>query len=121
MSRTTAAIAALATLTACATSSGVMERADGSYTVSAFAAPARGGAPGARRYAMEQAQAHCEKMGKRAVLTESPEDQVLLANATSVSSKTSVTPNYGQASSSGSSVPMAAGTSHLPFSFKKGR
>lgn len=43
----------------CATASPVMDLGDGSYTISAQAAPARGGATGATSYAFEKAQTFC--------------------------------------------------------------
>lgn len=43
----------------CATASPVMDLGDGTYTISAQAAPARGGATGATTYAYEKAQAFC--------------------------------------------------------------
>jgi hypothetical protein len=46
-------------LAGCATASPVMDLGDGTYTISAQAAPARGGATGATTYAFEKAQAYC--------------------------------------------------------------
>lgn len=43
----------------CATASPVMDLGDGTYSISAQAAPARGGATGATTYAFEKAQAYC--------------------------------------------------------------
>jgi hypothetical protein len=43
----------------CATASPVMDLGDGTYSISAQAAPARGGATGATTYAFEKATAYC--------------------------------------------------------------
>ena len=106
-------------LAGCAMHSGVMERHDGTFTVSAFAAPMRGGAAGARAYAFEQAQAHCAKEGKRAVLVEQPDDIVLLSNASAAASRSTLNANttqvHGQSNSGGFSAPMAAGQSSIAF------
>lgn len=63
-------------ITACATSSGVMEAADGTYLISARAAPARGGTAGANAYAYEQAQEFCKKKDTRAVVVDNQERDV---------------------------------------------
>lgn len=52
-------LALLLALGGCATASPVMDLGDGTYTISAQAAPARGGATGATTYAFEKAQAYC--------------------------------------------------------------
>lgn len=53
---------------ACAQATPPMEMADGTYSISARAAPARGGATGAYEVAHQQAMAFCAKSDKRAVL-----------------------------------------------------
>jgi hypothetical protein len=58
----------VAGLTGCATTSGVMPGPNGTYTISAFAAPIRGGASGAYQTAYEDAQKHCAKSGKTAIV-----------------------------------------------------
>lgn len=50
--------------TACARSSGVLQIAPGTYTISIHAAPARGGEQGALRIALADATEHCASMGK---------------------------------------------------------
>lgn len=52
----------------CATTSGVMPNANGTYTISASAAPARGGATGANAVAFKEAQKFCADQGMRAEL-----------------------------------------------------
>jgi hypothetical protein len=53
---------------ACAQASPPMEAADGSFLISARAAPVRGGATGAYEVAYKDAQAFCAQRGQRAVL-----------------------------------------------------
>ena len=48
----------------CAQSSGVLKQGPDTYTVSTQAAPARGGMPGAKRMAYEEASDHCGKLGR---------------------------------------------------------
>jgi hypothetical protein len=55
-------------LGACAMATQPMEMADGSYSISARAAPARGGATGAYEVAHKDAMTFCQQSGKRAVL-----------------------------------------------------
>ena len=52
----------------CTSASPVMETSDGSYMVSARAAPAAGGATGAQTHAYKQAQAYCAAMDKKPVV-----------------------------------------------------
>lgn len=61
-------IAGLLMVGACAQASPPMEMADGSYLISARAAPARGGTAGAYEEAHKQATGYCQQAGKRAVL-----------------------------------------------------
>jgi hypothetical protein len=63
-------------LTGCATSSGVMEMADGSYMISAKAAPIRGGTSGANSMAYEEAQKFCATVKGKAVLVNQQERDV---------------------------------------------
>ena len=58
-------IAMGATLSACTHSSGVLNVAPDTYSVSAVAAPSRGGVAAAKRIAVEQANEHCSKQGKQ--------------------------------------------------------
>ena len=55
-------------LSGCATTSGVMAAQDGTYLISAQAAPARGGAAGAEGVAYSDAQKFCEAKGAHAVV-----------------------------------------------------
>ena len=61
---------------ACASSSGVMEMADGSYIISAKAAPIRGGTAGANSLAFEEAQKFCATANGRAVIVSKQERDV---------------------------------------------
>lgn len=76
MNRTFLAVVTSLGISACATSSGVMEAADGTYIISARAAPARGGTAGANAYAYEQAQEFCKRKETRAVVVENQERDV---------------------------------------------
>ena len=55
---------AFALLAGCSTTSKVMEVGPDTYSVSAMAAPVRGGTGAARSNALEQANAHCRSLGK---------------------------------------------------------
>jgi hypothetical protein len=55
-------------LVACATTSDVMDTGDGTYMISAYAAPARGGAAGATQVAYTDAKAYCSKQGGHPVV-----------------------------------------------------
>ena len=57
------AIVALLGLAACAQASPIMDTGDGTYMVSARAAPARGGATGAQTVAYQEAQKFCTEQG----------------------------------------------------------
>lgn len=56
-------------LSACATSSGVVKMGPDTYSTSAYAAPARGGAAGAKRTAYEDAFGECAKLGREMLVT----------------------------------------------------
>lgn len=60
----------------CATTSGVMPGPNGTYTISAFAAPVRGGAAGAYQTAFEDAQKYCAKSGKNAIVLDGQDRDV---------------------------------------------
>jgi hypothetical protein len=60
-------------LAGCAMTSGVMEAEDGTYLISAHAAPVRGGAAGANSVAYADAQKFCAGQGKRAVVVAAQE------------------------------------------------
>src|SRR5713101_9637431 len=53
----------------CAHSSGVLNMGPDTYTVSAAAAPARGGSSEARKIALTAANDHCAQMGKEILVT----------------------------------------------------
>jgi hypothetical protein len=53
----------------CAHSSGVLKMDPDTYTVSAAAAPARGGSSEARKIALSAANEHCAQMGKEIQVT----------------------------------------------------
>jgi hypothetical protein len=53
----------------CAQSSGVLKVGPDTYTVSAAAAPARGGSSEARKIALTEANQHCAEMGKEILVT----------------------------------------------------
>lgn len=53
----------------CAQSSGVLKMGPDTYTVSAAAAPARGGSSEARKIALTEANQHCAQMGKEILVT----------------------------------------------------
>jgi hypothetical protein len=91
-----------ALLAACATASPVMPVEDGTYLISAHAAPARGGAAGAQGYAFEQAQAFCAAKGQHAVV-------VAMADRDVQQSAFSATPN----AAFGASLP--GGNANLRF------
>lgn len=74
----------------CATSSGVMEAENGTYLISARAAPARGGTAGANALAYEEAQKFCSVKGARAVVVTAAERDVYQSAVTG-----SVTPRGG--------------------------
>lgn len=57
-----------AAISSCATTSGVMPNANGTYTISASAAPVRGGATGANAAAFKEAQRFCATQGAQAQL-----------------------------------------------------
>jgi hypothetical protein len=55
-------------LSGCAMTSDVMDTGNGTYMISAHAAPIRGGAAGANQVAYHDANAFCAKQGARAVV-----------------------------------------------------
>jgi hypothetical protein len=55
-------------LSGCAMTSEVMDTGNGTYMISAHAAPIRGGAAGANSVAYDDAQAFCQKKGMHAVV-----------------------------------------------------
>lgn len=69
-------ILACLTVAACATASPVMEAADGTYFVSARAAPVRGGATGAQTVAFEEARKFCAQKGMHPLLVGNQERDI---------------------------------------------
>lgn len=66
----------LALLAGCAMTSGAMEAENGTYLISAHAAPIRGGATGANAVAYEDAQKFCAAKGKHAIVLTAQERDV---------------------------------------------
>jgi hypothetical protein len=58
-----------ATLSACTTSTGVTKLGPDTYMLSTQAAPAAGGAGGARANAIREANAYCASMGREVIVT----------------------------------------------------
>lgn len=69
-------------LTGCATTSGVMEMADGTYVISAKADVFRGGTAGANSVAFEEAQNFCATAKGRAVIVNQQERDVYQGGGT---------------------------------------
>jgi hypothetical protein len=69
-------ICGIMTLGGCASTSGVMEMADGSYMISAKAAPIRGGTSGANSMAYDEAQKFCSTANGKAVIVNQQERDV---------------------------------------------
>lgn len=97
-------------LSACATTSGVMEAEDGTYIISAAAAPARGGTAGANAVAYEEVQQFCATKGGRAVVVDAAERDVYQGAASGTWN--------AQGGSVGGGV-FAAGKANLRFRCKK--
>lgn len=62
-------VAACAVLAGCAQSSGIMKMGPDTYSVSVHAAPALGGASGARQRALGEANERCAQEGKEILVT----------------------------------------------------
>lgn len=97
-------------LTSCATTSGVMEAENGTYIISARAAPVRGGTVGANSLAYEEAQKFCVAKGGRAVVIDAKERDVYQSSAGASWSA------YGGSAAGGK---FAAGNATLRFTCKK--
>ena len=76
VSRPVLITAILVLVTGCAMTSGVMEAEDGTYLISARAAPIRGGTAGANAVAYQDAQKFCAAQAKRAVVATAEERDV---------------------------------------------
>lgn len=69
MFRVAAALAgAILVLSGCAMTSDVMDTGNGTYMISAYAAPIRGGAAGANQVAYKDANAYCARQSTHAVV-----------------------------------------------------
>jgi hypothetical protein len=68
-------------LSGCAMTSGVMEAEDGTYLISARAAPARGGTAGANAVAYQEAQKFCAAKDMRALVVTAQERDVYQSSA----------------------------------------
>jgi hypothetical protein len=67
--RLSAGCAACLLFAGCAQSSGVLKMGLDTYTISAAAAPARGGSSEARKIALAEANQHCAQMGREILVT----------------------------------------------------
>ncbi len=61
-------LALLVALSSCAMTSDVMDTGNGTYMISAHAAPIRGGAAGANKVAYSDANAYCAQQGSHAIV-----------------------------------------------------
>lgn len=93
-------------LSACATTSGVMQAEGGSYLISARAAPARGGTAGANAIAYEEAQKFCAAKGAKAVVIDAKERDVYQSSAGA---------SWGPSGGSAGGGTFAAGSVNLRF------
>lgn len=80
--RTTLALGALITASACATTTPVMDAGNGNYMISARASAVRGGAAGAQGIAYQDANAYCAQRmaGGRAVVSTTADRDVYQAS-----------------------------------------
>ena len=111
VSKVAGVIAVVTFLSACAMTSSVMDTGNGTYMISAHAAPIRGGAAGANQVAYDDANQFCAKRGGHAV--------VIAANARDVYQSSfggSVNPSGG---GFGGGV-FAAGNTDLHFRCESG-
>src|SRR5262245_4657575 len=99
------AISVAAILSGCAMSSGIMRLEGGVRSISATAAPLRGGATGAAKVAYEEAQADCQKEGLNAVML-APAEREQFAGQMSAS--------YGQASANRYNAQASGGAGSAP-------
>lgn len=76
MKATFAVLAGVLALTACADATPVMDAGNGTYFISAAAAPLRGGTMGAHSVAYGDAQKFCAQKGLKPVLVDSQERDV---------------------------------------------
>lgn len=101
---------AILSLSACATTSGVMEAEGGTYLISARAAPARGGTAGANAIAYEEAQKFCAAKGARAIVVDAKERDVYQSSAGA---------SWGPSGGSAGGGTFAAGSANLRFKCEK--
>ena len=107
------AAAAAASVVGCATATPVMDAGDGTYLISARAAPARGGATGAMTVAHEDARKFCAQQGDglRPIVVGAQDRDIYQS---SVGGGFSGTPTGGYSGGFGSST-MAAGSVNMRF------
>jgi nitrous oxide reductase accessory protein NosL len=101
---------ALMSLSACATTSGVMEAEGGTYIISARASPARGGTAGANAIAYEEAQKFCAGKGGRAVVIAASERDVYQSSSGA---------SWNAYGGGGGAGTFAAGNANLRFKCEK--
>jgi hypothetical protein len=106
VSRTAPMAAILMLVTGCAMTSGVMEAEDGTYLISARAAPIRGGTAGANAVAYQDAQKFCAGQAKRAVVVTAAERDVY---------QSSFGASWGASGGSAGGGTFAAGNANLRF------
>ena len=102
-------IVGLLALGACAQATQPMEMADGSYSISARAAPVRGGATGAYEVAHQDAQKFCAQSGRRAVLNGGTDRDIYQSSAAI---------GWNQYGGGGSTSTFAAGSATINFRCK---
>jgi hypothetical protein len=93
-------------LAGCTRTSGVMEGENGTYLISARAAPAAGGTAGANQAAYEEAQKFCATKGARAIVITSAERDTYQSFGSATANA------YGGSASSSTS---AAGNASIRF------
>lgn len=106
-------LAGAALLVGCATASPAMDMGDGTYLISARAAPARGGATGAMTVAHDDAQKFCAQKGDglRAIVVNAQDRDIYQS---SIGGGFSGTPTGGYSGGFGGST-MAAGSVNMRF------
>ena len=101
-------------VTACASTSAVMEAENDTFMISASAAPARGGSTGATNAAYEEAQKFCAARGGRAIVMTAGERDVHQSMVSGFGSG-SVNGFGGSAASGFGGASLAAGRANLHF------
>src|SRR5689334_8847651 len=93
-------------VTACATTSGVMEAENGTYMISARAGALRGGTAGANAAAYDEAQKFCAARGARAVVIDAKDRDVYQSAGSA---------GVGASGGTAGTVTAAAGNANLRF------